>query len=324
MNWFTEIPIKNPPFKFGYDDQFFTIGSCFSDHLAHKLLRYKYTCVNNPFGTFFHPIPLLNNLRESLQNKPIDSSLFVERDFTFFHYSYHSSIWSLTKEDLLSKLCIIQSTIKKQIQNTNLLVITFGTAFLYRISDSMKEIANCHKMPSYNFSKDLSNPLEIELAFKDFYEEVKLQNPKIKILISVSPVRHIRGGFHKNNLSKASLLLACETIKNSYSDVHYFPAYEIMLDELRDYRFFKKDKVHPTNESIDYVWYKFSNTFLNKESLDLIKNLETLYTSLNHRPYNKSSIAHQSFLQKILIDAQQLNTKVNLLDEITELKNRII
>jgi hypothetical protein len=189
---------------------------------------------------------------------------------------------------------------------------------------SQKEIANCHKMPSSNFTKVLSDPLEIKLAFKEFYEEVKIQNPKIKILLSVSPVRHIKGGLHQNNLSKSSLLLACEMIQNSFSDVYYFPAYEIMIDELRDYRFFKKDRVHPSEESIDYVWRKFSNTFLDQESQELIKNLEAIYVSLDHRAYRKSSIAYQSFLRKILLDVQQLNAKVNLSEEISELKNRIL
>jgi hypothetical protein len=324
MNWHTEIPIEDSSFRLGYKDHFFFVGSCFSDHIAIKLLRYKYTCVKNPFGTCFHPIPLLNNLRKALQNKPIDYSLFVERDATFFHHSYHSSHWSLSQKDLLDKLSNIQSTVQRQIQQTHLLVITFGTAFLFRMLGSQKEIANCHKMPSSNFTKVLSDPLEIKLAFKEFYEEVKIQNPKIKILLSVSPVRHIKGGLHQNNLSKSSLLLACEMIQNSFSDVYYFPAYEIMIDELRDYRFFKKDRVHPSEESIDYVWRKFSNTFLDQESQELIKNLEAIYVSIDHRAYRKSSIGYQSFLRKILLDVQQLNAKVNLSEEISELKNRIL
>ena len=324
MDWYTEISIEDSSFTLGYEDHFFFIGSCFADHIANKLLHYKYTCVKNPFGTHFHPIPLLNNLREALQNKPIDFSLFVERDAAFFHHSYHSSHWGLSRLDLVKQLNKIRSTVQDQMKQTQLLVITFGTAFLYKTLDSHKEIANCHKIPSSNFSKELSTPAEIKFAFNEFYDELKNQNPQIKILLSVSPVRHIKEGLHQNNLSKASLLLACEMIQNSFSDVYYFPAYEIMIDELRDYRFFKKDRVHPSEESIDYVWRKFSNTFINRESQQLNKNLDALYKSLDHRAYRESSIVHQSFLRKILFDAEQLLEKVNLIDEITELKRRIL
>ena len=324
MNWHTEISIEDYSFAFGYEDQFFFVGSCFADHIASKLLHYKYTCEKNPFGTQFHPIPLLNNLRDALQNKPIDSSLFVHRDAAFFHHSYHSSNWGLSRSDLVDLLINIQYTVQDRLEQTQLLVITFGTALLYKTVDSHKEIANCHKMPSSNFSKELSTPAEIKLVFKEFYDELKNQNPQIKILLSVSPVRHIKEGLHQNNLSKASLLLACEMIQNSFSDVYYFPAYEIMIDELRDYRFFKKDRVHPSEESIDYVWRKFSNAFLNRESQQLNKNLDALYMSLDHRTYRESSIIHQSFLRKILFDAEQLDEKVNLIKEITEIKRRIL
>ena len=253
MNWHTETSIEDSCSAFCYEDDFFSVGSCFADHIASKLLHYKYTCVKNPFGIQFHPIPLLNNLREALQNKPIDSSLFVQRDAAFFHHLYHSSNWGLSQANLADQLINIQSTVQDCLEQTQLLVITFGTAFLYKMADSNKEISNCHKMPSSNFSKELSTPSEIKLAFKEFYAELKNQNPQIKILLSVSPVRHINEGLHNNNLSKASLLLACEMIQNSFSDVYYFPAYEIMIDELRDYRFFKKDRLHPSEESIDYI-----------------------------------------------------------------------
>ena len=169
----------------------------------------------------------------------------------------------------------------------------------------------------------MSKVNEIKNAFQSFYTELKELNPDIQIILTVSPVRHVRDGLHENNLSKATLLLACDTIKNGFEDVHYFPAYELVIDELRDYRFYENDKIHPSSEAIAYVWEKFSRNLLSKSSSLLMKSLDQLFSALNHKPFRSNSVAHQQFLQRTMELAKSLSHQVDLEEEIKELKKHL-
>ena len=265
---------------------------------------------------------MLQNLTDALKQVDIDEALFLERDETAFHYSCHSSVWAESKNDLKKKLQDLQSSVAKELKESKLLILTFGTAFLYQLV-SGKPVANCHKQPKDTFIKGLSSPEEIQNVFYSFYTQLKKQNPKIQILLTVSPVRHIRDGVHENNLSKSALLLACDAIQNTFEDLHYFPAYEIVMDELRDYRFYEKDRVHPNDEAIAYVWDKFAEAILTKDSLSLNRDLDKLFLSINHKAFIETSIAHKRFLQKTMASALALNEKVDLKEEIKELKKRL-
>jgi len=323
MTWQIQVLIPKYTFDISHSDKVFSVGSCFAQHMADRLLHYKFSCTSNPYGTLFHPIPLLQNLTNALKGSEINQELFLEREDAFFHYSCHSSIWADSKEELKNKLQGLQLSVAKDLKESKLLILTFGTSFLYQLAGSGKVVANCHKQPKITFSKGMSNPQEIQTVFQSFYVELKKKNPEIQILLTVSPVRHIRDGVHQNNVSKSALLLACEEIQNTFDDVHYFPAYEIVLDELRDYRFFEKDRVHPNEEARDYVWNKFSDALLKPESKLLTKDLDKLFTSKNHRPFRAESEAHQSFLKKTLNLAIELNEKVDLEAEIKDLKSRL-
>jgi len=323
MNWQIQVSIPKYTFDVLHSDKVFSVGSCFAQHMADRLLHYKFSCTSNPYGTLFHPIPLLQNLTDALKGSEVDESLFLDREDAVFHYSCHSSIWANSKDELKNKLQGLQTSVAKDLEESKLLILTFGTAFLYQLADSGKAVANCHKQAKNTFTKGLSSPQEIQAVFQSFYSELKKQNPGIQILLTVSPVRHIRDGVHQNNISKSSLILACESIQNTFEDVHYFPAYEIVLDELRDYRFFEKDRVHPNEEARYYVWNKFSDALLKPESKLLTKDLDKLFTSINHRAFREESEAHQSFLKKTLNLALTLNEKVDLEVEIKQLKSRL-
>ena len=322
MNWQIQVPIPQYPFSLSRSDRVFTLGSCFAQHMAERLLYYKFSCSSNSYGTLFHPIPLLQNLTDALKQADIDEDLFLERDEIVFHYSFHSSVWAESKNDLKKKLQDLQSSVAKGLKESKLLILTFGTAFLYQLL-SGKPVANCHKQPKDAFNKELSSPEEIQNVFYSFYTELKKQNPKIQILLTVSPVRHIRDGVHENNLSKSALLLACDAIQNTFEDLHYFPAYEIVIDELRDYRFYEKDRVHPNDEALAYVWGKFAEATLTKDSLNLNRNLDKLFLSINHKAFIETSEAYKRFLEKTIASALALNEKVDLKEEINELKKRL-
>lgn len=323
MNWQIKVPIPAYEFNISHSDKVFSVGSCFAQHMADKLVHYKFSCNSNPYGTLFHPIPLLQNLTNALTSSNIDDELFVESEDAIFHYSCHSSVWANTQDDLQEQITAIQTGVRNDLQEANLIILTFGTAFLYQLISSNQVVANCHKQPQSTFTKNCSSPNEIVSVFTCFYNELKRINPKATIVLTVSPVRHIRDGVHQNNVSKSSLILACEAIENTFNDVHYFPAYEIVLDELRDYRFFDKDRVHPTQEARDYVWEKFSVAIVSPNSLQINKELDQLFSSMNHRAFRAGSSAHQSFLRKTLAKATHLNNKVNLEKEINVLKRSI-
>jgi hypothetical protein len=323
MNWQIQVPILKYTFNLSHSDKVFSVGSCFAQHMADRLLHYKFSCTSNPYGTLFHPIPLLQNLTDALKGLEIDEELFLEREDAMFHYSCHSSIWAESKGELKNKLQDLQASVVKDLKESKLLILTFGTGFLYQLATSTKAVANCHKQPKNTFTKGLSSPQEIQAIFQSFYTELKKQNPEIQILLTVSPVRHIRDGVHNNNVSKSALLLACEEIQNSFEDVHYFPAYEIVLDELRDYRFFEKDRVHPNEEARDYVWEKFSDALFKPASKLLNNDLDKLFLSINHRPFREESEAHQKFLKKTFDLVLELNEKVDLKSELAQLKSRL-
>lgn len=323
MNWQIQVPIPKYTFDLSHYDKVFSVGSCFAQHMADRLSRYKFSCTSNPYGTLFHPIPLLQNLTDALKGTEVDKELFLDREDAVFHYSCHSSIWANSKDELKNKLQDLHASVSKDLKESKLLILTFGTAFLYQLADSDKAVANCHKQAKNTFTKGLSSPQEIQTVFQSFYAELKKQNPDIQILLTVSPVRHIRDGVHNNNVSKSALLLACEDIQNTFADVHYFPAYEIVLDELREYRFFEKDRVHPNEEARDYVWEKFSIALLNPDSRLINKDLDKLFSSINHRAFREESEAHQQFLKKTLDLALKLNSKIDLEVEIKDLKSRL-
>ena len=322
MNWQIQVPIPEYSFKLSHSDKVFSVGSCFAQHMADRLLHYKFSCTSNPYGTLFHPIPLLQNLTNALKGLEIDEDIFLERDEAVFHYSCHSSVWAESKVDLKKKLQDLQLMVAKELKESKLLILTFGTAFLYQLA-SGKVAANCHKQPKNSFTKELSSSEEVQSVFQSFYSELKKQNPKIQILLTVSPVRHIRDGVHENNVSKSVLLLACDAIQKSFEDVHYFPTYEIVMDELRDYRFYEKDRVHPNEEARAYVWDKFAYALLTKDSLNLNRDLDKLFSSINHKSFRDTSVVHKRFLEKTLELALGLNEKVDLKAEIKELKKRL-
>lgn len=323
MNWHIKVPIPAYEFNISHSDKIFSVGSCFAQHMADILVHYKFTCTSNPYGTLFHPFPLLQNLTNALTSSNVDEKLFVEREDAIVHYSFHSSVWANTQDDLKEQITAIQTRVHKNLKEANLIILTFGTAFLYQLISSNQVVANCHKQPQSAFTKKCSSPNEIASVFTSFYNQLKKINPNAIIVLTVSPVRHIRDGVHQNNVSKSSLILACEAIESTFKDVHYFPAYEIVLDELRDYRFFDKDRVHPTQEALDYVWEKFSVAIVSSNSLQINKELDQLFSSMNHRAFREGSSAHQSFLRKTLARATHLNNKVNLEKEINVLKRSI-
>jgi len=279
------------------------------ENIGQKLDYYKFRALQNPFGVLFHPIAI-----ETLVSKSIREAQFTREDL-FIHngrwhcFDAHSELSDVSKEDVLRKLNAGLRTTRQQINTSTHIIITLGTAWVYRNRTSGAIVANCHKVPQKEFSKELLSVENITKRLGDILGLIESVNPQAQIIITVSPVRHLKDGFVENQQSKAHLISAIGKVLSSRaesSDKHYFPSYEIMMDELRDYRFYKSDMVHPNELAVDYIWERFKSVWISNNAFATMASVEEIQKGLKHRPFNPGSQEHQKFLNS-------LNTKTRLL-----------
>lgn len=315
------IPFHIPasPTKIKLKDTIFSIGSCFSDKIGQILLENKMDVYANPFGTIFNPISIFKILQRN-----IDTNRTIQNNEVYYHWDAHSSIASLDKSTLQKQIIKEAFTVQKKLKNCDWLIITFGSAWVYRLKQDHELVANCHKIPANYFTKELITPNAIIQSFDNCYQELKTSNPNLKIILTVSPVRHIKDGLVENNRSKASLLTATHELVAKYADVSYFPAYEIIMDELRDYRFYKKDRVHPNPEAVQYVWEQFLATYFDEPTQMFVKEWKKIKAAISHRPFYPNTQQHQLFLRKTIEQLQALSERVNISNELNQLKSQLI
>lgn len=295
----TQIPLKKQQHnKIDYNSKLLLLGSCFSENIGYKLAYYKFQSNQNPFGILFHPKAI-----ECLITKVINQEKYTENDI-FFHnerwhcFDTHSSLSSSDKSELLNILNNAITTTFNELKNATHIILTLGTSWVYREISSDKIVANCHKVPQKKFLKELLSVDEISESLDAIVQLIKSINKKAIILFTVSPVRHLKDGFIENQRSKAHLLSAIHEIQNGH-DVSYFPSYEIMMDELRDYRFYKEDMIHPSSTAIDYIWEKFIEVWISENSLQTMKDVDSIQKGIAHRSFNPTSEAHLKFLKNI-------------------------
>ena len=285
MEWQTKISPKKE-IEFSYTDNILFIGSCFAENMGEKFVRYGFSSLVNPFGILFNPISIANCLDRCLKNQPI-----TDEELVFHHNLWHSYLhhgdFSRTEKECCINDCneSIVST-NSFLENTNVLIITLGTAFVYYTKNGIP-VANCHKIPNTEFAKKLCKVEEIVSCYKKLIDDVLKINPEIKILFTVSPVRHWKDGYRENQVSKSTLHLAIQELEEAFPFVYYFPSYEIVMDELRDYRFYAEDMLHLTKIAIDYIWEKFSDTYFSQETNAIISDMEKYRKMEEHRSINK-------------------------------------
>jgi len=316
----TELNLPVAQEKMNLRDSVITIGSCFSDVIGTYLKESKINALTNPFGTVYNPISIFKLLKKN----EWDESKFVEHSGSFFHYDAHSSFFASSQISLNEQLTACKHLVLGEMKRADWLVITFGTTFVYRLKASGEIISNCHKIPQKYFTKESLSIEEISEAFEVFYKELKENNPKIKLLLTVSPVRHIKDGLENNAVSKSMLRVICDTLQTKFNDVYYFPSYEIMMDDLRDYRFYKKDMIHPNDLAEEYIWNIFQQTYLDSETRDFIKKWKKIKEAIGHKPFNSESEAHQRFLINTLDALQKLKKQVDISQEEKILRNQIV
>lgn len=299
--------------------KFYSIGSCFANMVAEKLKSNKIEVLNNPFGIIYNPISIFELLNPSTDFL----KYMVENDGIWYNYKFHSELRNSNKELLQNKISQSINHSVETLKKTDVIIITLGTAFVYKLTKNNEIIANCHKIAQKHFKKELLSINEIINSFNSFYNTLKSENKSVNIILTVSPVRHIKDTISLNTVSKSILRVACHQLQEMYKNVSYFPAYEIMMDDLRDYRYYKNDLLHPTDFAEQYIWGKFKTSIFNKKTIDLIHNWEKIKISLAHKPFNPTSEKHQIFLKKQLEKLEKINNKINCYDEIENLKRQM-
>ena len=295
----TEVKIDSTKFKIGYEDIILSLGSCFSENISQKLSAAYFNVDVNPFGVLFNPISIKNSL-----NYLLDFRKFTENDLfqqgSLWKSFTHSSLFAGTsKLEVLNNINQRIEFSAQKLRNSKVILITFGTAWVYEYQNTSEIVANCHKLPSNEFVRKRLSVDGIVNDYIDIFQRISNECPDIQIIITVSPIRHWKDGAHENNLSKSILLLAVDALRKQFPFVHYFPSYEILLDELRDYRFYANDMCHPSGLAVDYIWKRFCETYFTENTNQMRERLESLNQQLNHKPLFPDTIEHNQFLFQI-------------------------
>ena len=283
MNFRTEIQLGEAPFKLSYSSNLLLLGSCFSDHIGAKLAEVKMNVLSNPFGVSFNPLSIASNISRAIEKIPYFESDLRENNSLYFSYDFHSSFSSSDKKQDLEQMNKALNDTHQFISNAEVIFITFGSAWAYRNIEENRIVSNCHKVPNKNFNKELLTLEAIVGRYVQILNELKRINPSLKVVFTVSPVRHLKDGFIENQRSKSILLEAIHRLMELDGVCSYFPSYEIVIDDLRDYRFFKKDMLHLNEVGIDYVWQKFANYYFDTATLAIQAEVKKVQLFLEHK-----------------------------------------
>lgn len=311
MKFRTEVNIPESQHKIGIHDSIFSIGSCFATEISERLSVGQLQTLNNPFGTIFNPFSIHNSLYKITENQHYTTEDLIFFDDEFLSLDHHTFFNSSTEEETLSKINQSIENAQHFLSKTNWVIITYGTSFIYEYLPLQKWVANCHKIPQKNFEKRLLSTEEIlNTINKSIHLLQHFCGENVQILLTVSPVRHTKDGFVENNLSKAKLISAVHEVVSQNKNVQYLPVYELVMDDLRDYRFYKEDLIHPNNQAVQYIWEKFGKSYFSVETQDFISENEKIVQALQHRPKHKNSPKHQAFLQELNRQIEVQKSKV--------------
>ncbi|EDM45720.1 hypothetical protein SCB49_07922 [unidentified eubacterium SCB49] len=308
MRFQTQITFQQQEPQIDYKSKVLLLGSCFSQNMAEKLSYYQFDVLSNPFGIVFNPVSIVR-----LAARALNDEHFREKDIFFYNerwqcYEVHSELSQLDKEAYLNILNDSLARLKAYLLSATHIVITLGTSWVYELEAQKKVVANCHKVPQKEFCKRLLTVSEIEQTLESLQALLAKHNPDVTVIYTVSPVRHIKDGIVENARSKAQLLTAIHQVAHQKS--FYFPSYEILLDELRDYRFYEADMIHPSQVAIDYIWEQFNAVWIASETLALQKKIAAIKQGMAHRPFNEHSEAHQKFLKKLQLKISEVQKEL--------------
>lgn len=300
MKFRTEVNFEDSEKKINIENKIFSIGSCFSTEISELLGKGQLQTYNNPFGTIFNPFSINLALK-----KLHDSQFYTEEDLVVYQekiisLDHHSSFDTNYAHQTLEKINQKIEEANLFLQQTNWVIITYGTSFIYEFLPQKKWVANCHKIPGKFFEKKFLQQNELHNAITETIINLKdICKDDVQILFTVSPVRHTKDGMVANNLSKSKLISAIHEAISGFNEVHYLPIYEILMDDLRDYRFYKDDMIHPNSQAINYIFEKFGNTYFSDETMDFVEENYKINQALNHKSSDEYNAKHQEFLENL-------------------------
>ena len=326
MDFRLEFFPNQPAQKIKHSDKLMLIGSCFTEQIGDKLLAHKFSVLQNPNGILFNPVSVKEAIQNYIDNKIIDESSLFYLNEAWHSWQHHSRFSGITNDEAVRKINTSTNAAHHYLKETDFIIITLGSAWVYELTGKAANAeegsvaANNHKAPSDWFNRRLLSNQEVIIELEEMITHLQNFNPFVKIIFTISPVRHLREGFVENNRSKAALINAVHIAAETFPHIYYFPAYELIIDDLRDYRFFAEDMVHPNYAATNYVWEKFIATCIEENAQQLMGEINEINAAMHHKPFNERSAAHQSFKSKYfkMTEAmQQKHPYMNLTKELT-------
>lgn len=327
MKFRTKFSQKNTHFNINYNDSILLIGSCFSSNIGNKLNSSKFNTFINPFGVVYNPVSIFNTISSILSKKTYTKDDLFFNNGLWNSFDFHSSFSNTDENECLNAINASVQDSYTYFQSSSKVIITLGTAFVYKLNKTGKIVSNCHKVVQKEFTRYRLSLNETSNYLSKIIDLLKILNPSIQILFTVSPIRHLSDGFEENQRSKSTLILAIDEIFQKNKQCSYFPSYEILMDDLRDYRFYKDDLTHPNNQAIEYIWKHFSESYFNNETKKNVIDIYKIIKASEHRPFNPRTPEHQLFVNKQLDRIHQLthkNESLNFENEIYIFKSQLI
>ena len=316
MSFFTEIQILEFPSQMDYSKSMMLFGSCFSENIGQKLIDLKFDVDMNPFGILYNPESIVISLQILLEKRTFTEDDLFQDQGLWNSYFHHSRFSDVDQGVALERINNRISTSREFLKKADFLIITFGTAWVYELRKSGQVVSNCHKIPAGEFKRFRLGVFEITNVYRELLEQLWKFNPALKVIFTVSPIRHWKDGAVENQLSKATLLLAIDQLIKGFGNqaCAYFPSYVLMMDELRDYRFYAEDMLHISPVAVDYIFERFSKVLISKESMGVSKKVMKLRKAFEHRPVNPDTDEFKEFVIQNLLQISQLTTQFPSLD----------
>ncbi|MBN1131030.1 MAG: GSCFA domain-containing protein [Chitinispirillaceae bacterium] len=295
----TVIPVARLTPPLSHTSHLLGIGSCFAEHIGNRLESYRFISLCNPTGTLFNPLSIEILIRRLLENKRFSEKDLLFHDGRWHGFEHHSTFSGSDPESVLHGMNESFDRAVSVMKNADYLMLTFGSAAFYRHLNTERIVANCHKIPGSAFERTLTSSIEIADLYRRLFTDLLSRRPGLRIILTVSPVRHLRDDPHENSVSKARLIDAVHELESSFTQVYYFPAWEIVMDELRDYRFYAEDMAHPGETAIAYIWQRFCESCIDERSASFIKAFEPVLSAMGHRIQNPDTPSARAFFERM-------------------------
>lgn len=314
MDFRTIVPVQKSDFYLTHTDKLMVIGSCFAENIGKQLEESGFRTTTNPFGVLYNPASIGMDIQRLWLNQPFRDEELVEYEGLYHSFSHHSSFSGTDRKKTLENINRSFGKASTDLHEATCLILTFGTAWVYTLPSTDQIVANCHKLPEDRFLRRRLSVDEIEYFYTDLLEMLFDEKPDLKVLFTVSPIRHLKDGFHENTVSKATLHLSIEGLCESFDKVRYYPAYELLMDDLRDYRYYSEDMAHPSPLALRYVWEHFSDTFFQMSTREVARQVQQIHKAMLHRPFYPKDEAYKNFAKKNIANIEILTTNAPELD----------